>query len=306
MNVENWRQCLKQKTGDGLPFQDAKLRCALKLGANISTDSIDSSTWSKITELHDSDLENHVIARLLDYGGSLSTFDNTVNMAKKDMALDAQLKIDTQKIYDDSRKLREAEKRKIAGDKAEQETRDQQETRRQIDAQIAQLKKANEPPPMKPHVIERTFCGFCGEFHATSIILSCGRTQEYPLNTWHVRDYMKVDSEGWETKQPSDYDRCVCALTIDKGLSEDEAKTKCQNLLSDSQFLHNFINFPIKSGVTKPSKEDYAIGDTVAKMGIHPELATKMYEEDRAKNAEYINKLMESGELHKILARRQH
>jgi hypothetical protein len=304
MSVENWRQCLKQKTGDGLPFPDAKLKCALKLGANISTDTIDSSTWNKITDLHDSELENRVIARLLNYPHF--SFNFTVEMAKKDMVLDAQLKIDTQKIYEDSRKAIETEKRKIAGDQAEQETMDQQETRRQIDSQIERLKKANEPEPMKPHVIERTFCGFCSEFHATKILLSDGSTREYSINTWHSRDYMKVDSEGWETKQPSNYDRCVYALTVNKGIAEDEAKTKCTAMLEDPMFLHNFINFPIKSGVTKPSKEDYAVGKLVAEMNIHPEMAKALYDKDRQDNAEYINKLTETGELHKMLARRRH
>lgn len=296
---------MKDRTAQGLPFVDSKIRCSHFLG-NISTDAIDAFTWDKIKNLQDSQLENTVIARLLDYGGSLPTFEHTVEMARKDIAADAELRLATQKIYADSQKAIAVDKARIATDQAEKAREDQLETRRQIDSQITRLKEANKPPPIEPHVIERTFCGFCEEFHATRILLPCEKTREFPLSTWHVQDYMKTDSEGWETREASNLDRCVYALTVDKGLSQQDAETKCDSILSDPMFLHNFINFPVKTTVTKPSKEDLFIGKAVADMNIHPELAQKMYQKDRTENAEYISKLMETGELHKILARRKH
>jgi hypothetical protein len=375
MSIAEWKNCIKQKTTDGLPFPDSKIRCALKLGANISTDAIDSLTFSKITSLNDSDLENNVINRLLTYPHF--SFDSTVEMAKRDMALDAQLKKDTAKILIDSRKCREAEERqqvekqkvRIARDqeidarltvqlKEIQNSREEQEKREteakkkrfatnqaidaqtdaqlkemrrnweeqdrkkavdqirkiaedqqakiQLDAQLDKIKHLNDKPAtFKPHTIEKTFCGFCAEFHATKILLPCGTIREYPLETWHVTNSMKTDSEGFETQQPQDIDRCILALTQNKGLSTEEAKTQCTTMLSDSAFLHDYIRFPIKSEVRKPSDEDYFIGKTVSDLNVHPEQAKAQYERNRIDNAEYIMHLLESGKLQSMLKKRQ-
>lgn len=296
MNVENWRLSMKDCLGQGLPFEDSKIRSASHLG-NISTASIDCLTWSKIADLHDARLENAVIARLLD--GSNWTFEYTVESAKNDIARDAQLKADTQKVYEDLHGSLEADKARAAEAQTEL-TRKAEQIQLETDAQLERIKHFNDKPAtFTPTVTERTFCGFCQEFHATKILMPCGSIREFPLSTWHVRDSMKTDSEGFETKEPSNMDRCMCAFT-DKGLSRQGAEQKCQNLLADAAFLHDFINFPVKTTVTKPSKEDLWIGKTVAETNIHPELAQKMYEKDREENAEYIRKLMDSGELQRI------
>jgi len=301
MNVQNWRLSMKDCTARGLPFEDSKIRSAHHLG-NISTDAIDSLTWNKIANLQDSQLENTVIAKLL--SGSNWTFDYAVESAKNDITRDTQLKADTQKVYENLHRSLEADKTRAAEAQTEL-TRKAEQIQQETDAQLDRIKHlGDKPATFTPQVTERTFCGFCSEFHATKILMPCGEIREYPLSTWHVRDSMKADSEGWETEQPNNMDRCMCALTTDKGLSKQDAENKCQTLLSDPVFLHDFINFPVKTSVTKPSKEDLFIGKAVA-ANIHPELAKRMFDKEQAETLNYIQKLADSGELEQIYRQRR-
>jgi len=264
---------------------------------------LDSLTMTKLDQLSQKNdaLATCVYHRLQEYSGW--GFDTALSLCEKDLERNQELSKKLDVIHKD----RERQKERAAQDQIRRAIKtDKEDKQRQIalDQKLKQYQPDKPTIPFTPKIVERAFCCFCNEYHPTQIMTRPGEIKNFSLDSYHVTDRMRVNSEGYD-RIPTDKERCVFAIMQNRGCDQDEAERKCDQLLNNPLVINRYIRNPKHEQVTKQTEEDRYVAKTVATMNIHPELAKQAYDQICDERTASIIKLIRTGKLNRGSVKRR-
>jgi len=256
---------------------------------------LDKATLTRLNQLSykNEALANCMCKKLQDYAWG---WDTAKELCEKEIERTHKVQKEIDQIHKDAkhnreRAAREQIKRAIQTDKEEKERKVALDQR---------IKEITRPEPSKitftPKVLEHSFCCFCSEYHPTQIMTRPGEIKNFSLDSYHVTDRMRVNSEGYDGI-PTDKERCVFAIMQNRGCDQDEAERKCDQLLNDPLVINRYIRNPKHEQVTKQTKEDVFVANMVAKQKVHPEIPQAIFKQDQDRRTQFISYLLNTGRL---------